>query len=196
MLKLRGAEITRLTRELVQEGVSYEELRQANEEKDAAILDLQQAAETTRAALEKEKKQVEGMLLFPLFAYWLNSLGSAPNLICVFAFRPADGSRDDDDPSRGDPDKSSQRELEDLQGAALEVCQSVEEGNAQAGSSMTSHLCAFGGHVTRRMQRALRLGVQKTLGAWWCHTTGSILERCPRAVSFLRVSTMTVLRSR
>jgi hypothetical protein len=30
----------RLTRELVQEGVSYEELRQAGEEKDTAILEL------------------------------------------------------------------------------------------------------------------------------------------------------------
>jgi SOS response regulatory protein OraA/RecX len=58
-LKLRGAKITRLTRELVQEGVSYEELRQASEEKDAAILELQLAAETVRAALETEKKQVE-----------------------------------------------------------------------------------------------------------------------------------------
>jgi hypothetical protein len=40
-LKLRDEEITRLTGELVQEGVSYEELRQAGEEKDATILELQ-----------------------------------------------------------------------------------------------------------------------------------------------------------
>jgi hypothetical protein len=36
--------------------VSYEELRQDGQEKDAAILELQQAVETTRAALEMEKK--------------------------------------------------------------------------------------------------------------------------------------------
>jgi hypothetical protein len=39
-LKLRDAEITRLTGELVQEGVSYEDLRQASVEKDTAILEL------------------------------------------------------------------------------------------------------------------------------------------------------------
>jgi hypothetical protein len=36
--------------------VSYEDQRQAGEEKDATILDLQQAAETARAVLEMEKK--------------------------------------------------------------------------------------------------------------------------------------------
>jgi hypothetical protein len=39
-LKLRDAEITHLSEELVQEGVFYEELRQAGEEKDATILEL------------------------------------------------------------------------------------------------------------------------------------------------------------
>jgi hypothetical protein len=46
---------------------------------------------------------------------------------------------------------SSQQELEELRAAALEACQEVEEGEAQAGSSMTSRLHALGGHVTRRM---------------------------------------------
>jgi hypothetical protein len=45
---------------LVQLSVSYEDQCQAGEEKEATILDLQQAAETARAALETEKKQVEG----------------------------------------------------------------------------------------------------------------------------------------
>jgi chromosome segregation ATPase len=39
-LKLQEQEITRLSGELDQEGVSYEELRQADEEKDASILKL------------------------------------------------------------------------------------------------------------------------------------------------------------
>jgi hypothetical protein len=64
-LKLRGLEITRLSGELVQEGVSYEELQQAGEEKDASILELQQPAEAAHAALETEKKQVQGELPFP-----------------------------------------------------------------------------------------------------------------------------------
>jgi hypothetical protein len=56
---------------------------------------------------------------------------------------------------------SSEREL---RSAALETCQAVEEGEAQAGSSLASRLRALGGHVTGRMRRALHLGVQKALG--------------------------------
>jgi hypothetical protein len=58
-LKLQDEEISRLDRELNQLSVSHEELRQAGEEKDAAILDVQQAAETARTTLEVEKKYVE-----------------------------------------------------------------------------------------------------------------------------------------
>jgi hypothetical protein len=46
-----------------------------------------------------------------------------------------------------------------LRDAALETCRSVEEGEAQAGSSLASRLRALGGHVTERMRRALHLGV-------------------------------------
>jgi hypothetical protein len=59
-LQLRDSGIVRLTGELVQEAVSFEELWNAGEEKDATILELQQATETARANLETEKKQVEG----------------------------------------------------------------------------------------------------------------------------------------
>jgi hypothetical protein len=55
--------------------VSYEDQRHAGEENDATILDLQRAAETARAALETEKKQVEGELPFLSFACWLYSFG-------------------------------------------------------------------------------------------------------------------------
>jgi hypothetical protein len=63
-IKLRDVEIMLLSGELVQEGVSYKDLRQASKEKDADILELQQAAATARASLESEKKQVEGESLF------------------------------------------------------------------------------------------------------------------------------------
>jgi hypothetical protein len=43
---------------VAQLSISYEDQCQVSEEKDASILDLQQAAEATRAALEMEKKQV------------------------------------------------------------------------------------------------------------------------------------------
>jgi hypothetical protein len=59
---------------------------------------------------------------------------------------------------------SSEQELGELRAAALETCQAVEEGEAQAGSSLASRLRALGGHVSRRMLCALHLGVQKALG--------------------------------
>jgi hypothetical protein len=59
---------------------------------------------------------------------------------------------------------SSEQELLELRSAALETYRAVEEGEAQAGSSLASRLRALGGHVTGRMRRALHLGVQKALG--------------------------------
>jgi hypothetical protein len=64
---------------------------------------------------------------------------------------------------------SSQREMEALQEAALEACQSVDEGAGQVGRSMVSHLWALGGHVTQRMRGALRLGIEKTLSVVQSH---------------------------
>jgi hypothetical protein len=58
---------------------------------------------------------------------------------------------------------SSQQELEELRAAALEVCQEVEEGEAQAGSSLASRLRALNGHVSQRVRCALHLGVKKAL---------------------------------
>jgi hypothetical protein len=64
---------------------------------------------------------------------------------------------------------SSQQELEELRVAALEICQEVEEGVAQVGSSLASHLRTLGGHVSQRMRRALHLGVKKALGVVASH---------------------------
>jgi hypothetical protein len=64
---------------------------------------------------------------------------------------------------------SSQQELEELRAAALEACQGVEEGEVEVGSSMASRLRALSRHVTRRMHRALHLGVQKALGVVASH---------------------------
>jgi hypothetical protein len=58
---------------------------------------------------------------------------------------------------------------QELCSAALETCQAVEEGEAQAGSSLASRLRALGGHVTGRMRRALHLGVQNALGVVRSH---------------------------
>jgi hypothetical protein len=59
--------------------------------------------------------------------------------------------------------------LEDLQAAALEIWQEVEEGVAQAGSSLASRLRALRGHVSQRMRCALHLGVKKALGVVASH---------------------------
>jgi hypothetical protein len=64
---------------------------------------------------------------------------------------------------------SSQQELEELWAATLETCQGIEEGEAQAGSSLASRLRALGGHVSQRMRRALHLGVKKALGVVASH---------------------------
>jgi hypothetical protein len=64
---------------------------------------------------------------------------------------------------------SSEQELVELRAAALETCQAVEEGDAQAGSSLASRMRALDGHVSGRMRRALRLGVQKALGVVRSH---------------------------
>jgi hypothetical protein len=64
---------------------------------------------------------------------------------------------------------SSEQELQELRNAALETCRAVEEGEAQAGSSLASRLRALSGHVTECMRRALHLGVQKALGVVRSH---------------------------
>jgi hypothetical protein len=46
---------------------------------------------------------------------------------------------------------ASQQELGVLQEAALEACQSIDEGAGKAGSSVASRLRALGSHVARRM---------------------------------------------
>jgi hypothetical protein len=57
----------------------------------------------------------------------------------------------------------------ELRSVALETCQAVEEGEAQAGSSLASRLRAFGGHVSGCVRRALQLGVKKALGVVRSH---------------------------
>jgi hypothetical protein len=64
---------------------------------------------------------------------------------------------------------SSEQELVELRTATLEACRAVKEGEAQAGSSLASRLRALGGHVSRRMHRALHLGIQKALGVVRSH---------------------------
>jgi hypothetical protein len=172
-LKLQDVEITRLSGELVQEGASYEELWQVGEKKDATILELWRTAETTRASLETERKQVEGESPFACLLL-VDSIFWDPLPIFVFCLwcsglRTALGNSTTQAQAVQMAYNSSQQELEELRAATLEACQEVEEGVARAGSSIASRLRALGGHVTRRMHRALHLGVQKALGVVASH---------------------------
>jgi hypothetical protein len=102
-LKQRDEEVSRLNREPTQLSVLHEDLRQSLEEQEATVLSLRQAAEDAREALEAEKKQVEGELLFAcLSLVGLTCLGSAPNICFSFMiFRLADRPGELDDPGSG-----------------------------------------------------------------------------------------------
>jgi hypothetical protein len=104
-LKLRDEEVTWLHGELNQLSVSYEDQRQAGEEKEATILDQQQAFETARVALETDKKQVEGALFFLPFACWLGLFGIRSQFWFVFSvFRHADSPWELGNPGASHPD--------------------------------------------------------------------------------------------
>jgi hypothetical protein len=103
-LKLLDQEITRLSGVLVQEGVFYEELWQASEEKDAIILKLQQATDNACSSLELEKKQVEVESPFLSFACWLGSFGIHSQLYLCLCSQAFGRLSKLSDPGAGHPD--------------------------------------------------------------------------------------------
>jgi hypothetical protein len=147
----------RVNRELAQLSVSFEDQRQAVREQEATILGL-------HAALETEKKRVEGEPSFSAFrlSAWLVCLGYAPNFVLCFWFsglRTSLGNSVTQAQAVQTAYNSSQQELEELRAVALEACLGVEEGKVQAGSSMASRLRALSRHATQRVRHALHLGV-------------------------------------
>jgi hypothetical protein len=134
---------------------------------------LQQAVERGRQALEGERKQVEGEPPFRSFVLLIfpSGIRSVFEFPCSWypGLRTALGRVTDRAETLQAAYDSSERELVELRAAALETCQAVEEGEAQAGSLLASHLRALGGHVSGRMRRALHLGVQKALGVVRSH---------------------------
>jgi hypothetical protein len=142
-------------------------------------LGLQQAVEDARQALEAERKQVEGNLSSVPFRSPIRLSSSTCLLgICsqlsfsrpwLSGLRVTLGNSTAQAQAVQTAYNSSQQELEELRVAALEVCQEVEEGEAQARSSLASRLRALGGHVSQRMHRALHLGVKKALGVVASH---------------------------
>lgn len=63
----------------------------------------------------------------------------------------------------------AQKELSELEGAAVAVCQEFEGEGTQSGSSVISRLRAWSGCVTSRLKGALLLGVKKALGVVSTH---------------------------
>jgi hypothetical protein len=173
-LKQRGDEVSRLNGELVHISISHEDLRQSLEEQEATVCDLQHQAEEARRSLEGEKKQVEGEFTFVrFFACRFVLWGFAPNFVFLCwwlsGLRAALGNTTTQAEALQMAYNSSQHEFEELRTAALETCQEIEEGEAQAGSSLASRLRALGGHVSQRMHRALHLSVRKALGVVGSH---------------------------
>jgi hypothetical protein len=186
-LKQREDEASKLNRELVQLSISHKDLRQSLEEQETTVRDLRREAEEARKALEVEKKQVEGELVsvcffacrfafwgftpkFPFLCSWLSGLWTALGSMTTQAKAVQTAYN------------SSQKVLEELRAAALEICQEVDEGVAQAGSSLASRLCALRGHVSLRMRHTHHLGVKKA-SAWWRPITRWTLRLYPQATS-------------
>jgi hypothetical protein len=158
----------------VQLSISHEDQRQSLEEQGASFLKLQQEAEEKRRSLEVEKKQVEGefasvRFLFVDSFFWDLLPTSSFSCSWLQGLRTALGHATTRAETLQTAYNSSQQELEELRAAALETYQKVEEGKAQAGSSLASRLRALGRHVSRRMRRALHLGVKKALGVVRSH---------------------------
>jgi hypothetical protein len=134
---------------------------------------LQQAVESGRQALEGERKQVEGELPLRSFVLLIFPSGvrSLLDFLCLWypGLRTALRRATDWAETLQAAYDSSEQELVELRAAALETCRVVEEGEAHAGSSLASRLRTLGRHVSRRMHRALHLGVQKTLGVVRSH---------------------------
>jgi chromosome segregation ATPase len=167
-LKEREDEVSNLDGELIALSISNEDQRRTLDEQSATVVSLQQEVEGGRQALEVERKQVERELTFRRFVLLIFPSGvrSLLDFHCSWypGLRTALGRVTDRAETFQAAYDSSERELVELRAAALETCQAVEEVEARAGSSLASRLRALDGHVSRRMRRALHLGVQKALG--------------------------------
>jgi hypothetical protein len=179
-LKKQEEEVSRLNGELVQISIAHEDQRQSLEEQEASYLKLQREAEETRQSLEVEKKQVEGKFAFVRFSFvdsfcvlliFPSGIRSHLDLPCSWfpGLRTTLGHATTQGETVSAAYNSSEQELGELRAATLETRQAVEEGEAQDGSSLASRLRALGGHVSRRLRRALHLGVQKALGVVGSH---------------------------
>ena len=64
---------------------------------------------------------------------------------------------------------STQKDLTDLEGAAVATCQELEGEGGLSGSSVASRLLSLDGRVVERLRSTFRLGVQRTLAVASTH---------------------------
>jgi hypothetical protein len=168
-LEDRNAKFSEVEGELMVLSITSAGQELALQEQGEAIRGLEQTVEAGHRAFEVERKQVESKPLFDSCFAGFPLEGSHPfsDFFFVLAtpgLRTALGHAAERAEALQTSYNSSEQELQELRNAALETCRAVEEGEAQAGSSLASRLRALGGHVARCMHRALHLGVQKALG--------------------------------
>jgi hypothetical protein len=172
-VRAQHRQVRELDGELIALSNSNADQHRTLEDQRATVVSLQLVVEGRRQALEGERKQVEGELSFRSFVLLIfpSAVCSLLDLLCSWypSLRTALGRVTDRAETLQAAYDSAERELVELRAAALETCQTVEEGEARAGSSLASRLRALGGHVSRCMRRALHLGVQKALGVLRSH---------------------------
>jgi hypothetical protein len=174
-LAARDAKLSEVEGEVIMLSITNASQETSLREQGETVERLELTVEAARRDLEMEKKQVEGepqsdSCLVGFSIGNSHSLFSDLFLALVFlGLRTALGHAAERAEALQASYNSSEQELWELRDAALETCRTVEEGEAQAGSSLASRLRALGGHVTERMRRALQLGVQKALGVVRSH---------------------------
>jgi hypothetical protein len=168
-LEARNTEFSKIEGELMVLSINSASQELALHEQGETVKGLERTVEAERRALEVERKQVEGKSLLDSCFAGFPLEGSHPFsdsflVLATPGLRTALGHETERAKALQTSYNSSEQELQELHNAALETCRVVEEGEAQAGSSLASRLRALSGHVTERMRRALRLGVHKALG--------------------------------
>jgi DNA repair exonuclease SbcCD ATPase subunit len=172
-LKKRENEVSKFDGDLIALSISNEDQRRTLEEQIAMVASLQHAVEGGRQGLEVERKQVEGELPFRSFVLltFPSGVRSLLDFFCSWypGLRTALGHATDRAETLQAAYDSSERELVELRASALETCRAVEEGEAQAGSSLASRLRALGG--ISRGACATRFTWASRRPSVWCDPT-------------------------
>jgi hypothetical protein len=125
LLKEREDEVSMLDGELIALSISNEDQCRTLEEQSATVVNLQQAVEGGRQALEVERKQVEGELSFCSFVLLIFSSGvrSLLDFLCSWypGLRTALGRVTDQAETLQAAYDSSEQELVELRAVALET---------------------------------------------------------------------------